>query len=96
MDMGFVDLFEEMSSVEDPFDELSSIDIICKNTKHPEQVLELLNRPCVTIAQQIIDICKYYEYLMENQPTPEQEKEFVDSLVNKFIHDQKEQNNDQN
>ena len=81
MDIDFIDVFEEMSSIEDPFDESSSIDIICRNTKHPEQIRELLNRPCVSIAQQIMDICKFYEYLMENQPTPEQEKEFVDLLI---------------
>lgn len=81
---------------EEPFEELTSIDIICRNIKRPEYVRELLKRPCVSIAQQIIDVCKYYEYLIEKQPTPEQEKEFVESLVMKFIHDRKEeQNNDQ-
>lgn len=81
---------------EEPLEELSSIDIICRNIKHPEQIRDLLNRPCVSICQQIIDVCKYYEYLIEKQPTPEQEKEFVESLVMKFIHDRKEeQNNDQ-
>ena len=82
---------------EEPLEELSSIDIICRNIKHPEQIRELLARPCVSICQQIIDVCKYYEYLMDNNPSPEEEKEFVESLVTKFIHDrQKEQNNDQN
>lgn len=58
-----------------------SIAWICKDLKHGIKIEKLLNRPQVPIKQQIRDICKFYEYLMENQPTPEQEKEFVDSLI---------------
>ena len=73
----------------------SSIAWMCKDLKHGIEIEKLLNRPQVPIKKQIRDICKFYEYLMENQPTPEQEKEFIESLVNKLIHDQKEQNDDQ-
>lgn len=59
----------------------TSIDWICKDLKHGVKIEKLLNRPQVPIKQQIRDICKFYEYLMENQLTPEQEKEFVDSLI---------------
>lgn len=77
----------------------SSIAWICKDLKHGVEIEKLLNRPQVPIKQQIKDVCKYYEHLMENQLTPAQEKieadRFVESLVSK-LNDLKEQNNDQN
>ena len=77
----------------------SSIAWICKDLKHGLEIEKLLNRPQVPIKQQIRDVCKYYERLMENRLTPAQEKieadKFVEAFVNK-LNDQKEQNNDQN
>ena len=68
-----------------------SIAWICRDLKHGIKIKKLLDRPQISIKEQIKDICKFYEYLESEHPSPEDQ----DVFINKLINDQEEQNNDQ-